>query len=134
MNPHAQPDRPQGGWMACAYGAATLGTLTLAPSLRSLHHVAVLGGYSGAMAWGWVAIPVGAAVVGLLTVMMLVVLGSKVGVRPLAVLVLGFAAVVGADGYDGDTTAMWTAMAAFPLATLAVILTAGRAVRPGVTE
>ncbi|MGW2540687.1 hypothetical protein ACWC5I_07405 [Kitasatospora sp. NPDC001574] len=130
MDPHTQHDRTCGGWMACAYGASALGALALAPSLHSLHHVAVLGGYSGTMAWAWVALPAGAAVVGLLTVLLLVALGSKVGTWPVAMLTLGFAAVVGADGYDGATTAMWTAMALFPLATLAGILATGRAVRP----
>ncbi|MFB7126445.1 hypothetical protein [Kitasatospora sp. NPDC056273] len=134
MNPHTRHDRPRGGWMACAYGAAALGALTLAPSLHSLHYVAVLGGYSGTMAWAWVTLPVGAAVVGLLTVMLLIALGSKVGMWPMAMLALGFAAVVGADGYDGATTAMWTAMAVFPVATLAAILATGRAVNPRVAK
>ncbi|MFJ7280805.1 hypothetical protein, partial [Kitasatospora sp. NPDC098663] len=127
-----QYDRPRAGWMACAYGAVALGILTLVPSLPSLHHVAVLGGYSGAMAWLWAALPVGAAATGLLTVMFLLVLGSKVGTWPMVMLAFGFAAVVGADGYDGATTAMWTGMAAFPLATLAALLATGRAARLGV--
>lgn len=64
------------------------------------------------MAWGWVALPVGAAVVGLLTVVLLIALGSKVGMWPVAILTLGFAAVVGSNGYEGATATMWTAMAA----------------------
>ncbi|MET9183467.1 hypothetical protein ABZX88_35430 [Kitasatospora aureofaciens] len=131
-DPHPQYDRPRAGWMACAYGAVALGILTLGPSLPSLHHVAVLGGYSGTMAWLWVMLPVGAAVVGLLTVMLLLTLGSKIRTWPVVMLAFGFAAAVGADGYDGATTAMWTGMAAFPLATLAAILATGRAVRLGV--
>ncbi|MFJ9777894.1 hypothetical protein ACIRVF_42760 [Kitasatospora sp. NPDC101157] len=109
-----------------------LGVLALVPSLPSLHHVAVLGGYSEMMAWLWAALPVGAAVVGLLTVTVLLLLGAKVGFWPVATLAIGFAAVMGADGYDGATTAMWTGMAAFPLATLAAILATGRALRLGI--
>ncbi|SDS52194.1 hypothetical protein SAMN05216371_0091 [Streptomyces sp. TLI_053] len=46
-------------------------------------------------------------------------------------LALGVGAVVSAAG---AATAMWTAMAVFPLATLAAILATGRAVRPRVAN
>ncbi|MFJ4672768.1 hypothetical protein [Kitasatospora purpeofusca] len=96
--------------------------------------MAVLGGRSGTVAWLWVALPLGTAACGLLAVILLLALGSKVGTRPAVMLAFGFAAVVGADGYDGATTAIWTGMTGFPLATLAAILATGRALRLGVSK